>query len=289
MNAASAAPTQGFGSTARLIGGVIILILAGVALYYLYDYMFNVTSIQTKAAIVSGPIAATTATFQYPKSDDADTKLTQYIFQGGETSISFWMYVTGSGSDSTTKKHILHLGTNADGTDIPTLLVALGGTTNGLFVQVDDGATSGVTTAGIYAYMMASGNNDTTAKCNIANIEYGRWVNVTIVLNNTLCDVYMDGKLARSSVLRNQFQVKGNSTTPLYFYLLKSSFPAAAGATVNTAWKGSISNVNFYNYAVSPDEVYRLYMAGPSGSGGNLWDYIKSFFGTTNITKPVVS
>jgi len=291
MNAASAAPTQGFGSTARLIGGVIILILSGVALYYMYDYLFNITSIQTKAAIVSGPISSNAGTtgFQYPKSGDSDTKLNQYIFTGGETSVSFWMYVTGAGTSLTNKKHILHLGTLEDGTDIPTLLVALGGKNNGLFVQVNDGRTpngSGVTTSGIHSYMMDAADpaNDVTKACNVANIEYGRWVNVVIVLNNTLCDVYMDGKLARSSVLKGQFQV---GATPK-FYLLKPSF-STGGITVNTDWNGSLSNVNFYNYAVSPDEVYRLYMAGPSGASGNLWDYIKSFFGSMNVTTPVTT
>jgi hypothetical protein len=73
------------------------------------------------------------------------------------------------------------------------------------------------------------------------------------------------------------------------FYLLKPSFSSGGSTAVNTDWNGSLSNVNFYNYAVSPDEVYRLYMAGPSGSGGNLWDYIKSFFGTVDMAKPVTA
>jgi hypothetical protein len=235
---------------------------------------------------VSGPISSTTATFQYPNGSDTNTKLNQYIFTGGETSVSFWMYVTGAGDSLTNKKHILHLGTSEEGgpDNIPTLLVALGGKNNGLFVQVNDGRNgSGVTTSGIGTYMQDSSDptNDVSKACNVANIEYGRWVNVVIVLNNTLCDVYMDGKLARSSVLKGQFQV---GATPK-FYLLKSSF--SSGGTVKTDWKGSLSNVNFYNYAVSPDEVYRLYMAGPSGASGNLWDYIKSFFGSVNVTTPV--
>jgi len=112
---------------------------------------------------------------------------------------------------------------------------------------------------------------------------------VVIVLNNTLCDVYMDGKLARSSVLKGQFKVNATSTTPMYFYLLKPSFSSGGGTAVNTDWNGSLSNVNFYNYAVSPDEVYRLYMAGPSGASGSLWDYIKSFFGSVKTTTPVTN
>jgi hypothetical protein len=198
--------------------------------------------------------------------------------------VSFWMYVTGAGSDTTNKRHILNLGTSPTD-DASTLIVALGGKTNTLHVHVNDGSSPSFV---FNTFMTTSPDSDTASPCNVQNVEFGRWVNVTVVLNNNLCDVYMDGRLSRSCVLKGQFMVNGSATTPLYFFLLNPDI-GTASAHVKTDWTGSLSGVNFYNYALSPDETYRIYMAGPSGSSGDLWSAIKSFFGQLAPTAPVTS
>jgi hypothetical protein len=40
---------------------------------------------------------------------------------------------------------------------------------------------------------------------------------------------------------------------------------------------GFISNTSAYNYALNPEQVWRLYMAGP-GPQYSLWQYITSIF-----------
>jgi len=280
MNAApSPAATMG-----RLVGGIVILVVACVLLYYVYDYMFNVTQTQVKASIVANPIASPTTVIQYPGTSQDDVKLAQYIFTGGEMTITFWMYVTGAGSDTTNKRHILNLGTTATD-DASTLIVALGGRNNTLHVHVNDNSSPSFV---FNSFMTTSPDSDTASPCNVQNVEFGRWVNVTVVLNNNLCDVYMDGRLSRSCVLKGQFKVNGSTTTPLYFFLLNPDI-GTGGAHVKTDWTGSLSGVNFYNYALSPDETYRIYMAGPSGSSGDLWSAIQSFFGQLTTPKPVTN
>lgn len=269
----NAAPTTG-NSTFRMIGAIVILIVAAVLLYYLYDYLFNVTQVQKKADIVAGPIAVPTTKIVYPESSQTSIKLDQYIFTGGEMSVSFWMYVTGIQRSSMTKAHVLHLGTEEEGGN-PTLLITLGpANKNGLYVRVNDGTDNSFSLA---TYMAPGGDTDISKVCNISNLEFGRWVNVTVVLNNNLCDVYMDGRLSRSCVLKGQYQATSSATTPLKFFVLKPTFPGSGG-TNDTSWKGSLAGLSFYNYAVSPDIVYRIYMAGPSGASGDLWTAIKSFF-----------
>ena len=282
MNAASA--TSSAGTLGRLVGGIAILVVAGVLLYYMYDYMFNVTQTQVKASVVPNPIASPTTLIQYPGTSQDDVKLSQYVFTGGEMTVTFWMYVTGAGSDTTNKRHILNLGTSPTD-DASTLIVALGGKTNTLHVHVNDGSSPSFV---FNNFMTTSPDSDTASPCNVQNVEFGRWVNVTVVLNNNLCDVYMDGRLSRSCVLKGQFKVNGSATTPLYFFLLNPDI-GTASAHVKTDWTGSLSGVNFYNYALSPDETYRIYMAGPSGSSGDLWSAIKSFFGQLAPTAPVIS
>lgn len=280
MNAAPATPSAG--TLGRLVGGIAILVVAGVLLYYMYDYMFNITQTQVKASIVANPIASPTTLIQYPGTSQDDIKLSQYVFTGGEMTISFWIYVTGAGSDPTNKRHILNLGTSATD-DASTLIVALGGKTNTLHVHVNDGNSSSFL---FNTFMTTSPDSDMASPCNVQNVEFGRWVNVSVVLNNNLCDVYMDGRLSRSCVLKGQFNVNGSATTPLYFFLLNPDI-GTASAHVKTDWTGSLSGVNFYNYALSPDETYRIYMAGPSGSSGDLLSAIKSFFGQLAPTAPV--
>ncbi len=253
--------------TGRIIGGVVIIVVAAVLLYYLYDYLFNVGSIQKKGEIVSSPISATADVVDYPQG--GDVKLNQIIYTGGEMSVSLWVYVTGTQANSTNKKHILHLGTDAAGASGNVLAIMLGpAQQNGLIVKVAEG-----TDFDLQAF--AAENVNLTESCNVSNMEFGRWVNVVVVLNNNVCDVYVDGKLSRSCVLKSQFLVPSAATPALKFYVLKK----ALGTAKDTSWSGSLSGVNFYNYAISPDEAYRIYFAGPSGASGDLWEAIKSFFG----------
>ena len=253
--------------TGRIIGGVVIIVVAAVLLYYLYDYLFNIGSIQKKGEIVTAPISSKSQVVDYPQG--GDVQLNQIIYTGGEMSVSFWIYVTGTQANSTFKKHILHLGTKSEGDSGNVLAVMLGpAQQNGLIVKVAEGADFNL-------QAFAAENVNLTESCNVSNMEFGRWVNVTIVLNNNVCDVYVDGKLSRSCVLKSQFLVPSAPLPPLKFFVLKQSL----GTNTDTSWNGSLSGLNFYNYAISPDEAYRIYFAGPSGASGDLWAAIKSFFG----------
>jgi hypothetical protein len=99
--------------------------------------------------------------------------------------------------------------------------------------------------------------------CDIPSIDMQKWVQVTIALNNKTCDVYVDGKLARSCIL------------PAFYKVDKSNL------TLNVAdfggFGGFISNVSAYNYALNPEQIWRLYMSGPGPQYG-LLDYFKSLF-----------
>jgi hypothetical protein len=279
--------TGGSGNTLRLVGGLIILVIAAVLLYYLYDYLFNVGSLQKKADIIPGPIASPlTTAITYPASNQPSIKLENVIYTGGEMSLSFWFYVTNVATDNMSKKHILHISsdvtTNQVTTSYTTLAVALGpGSTNALFVKVGTTAPGG--NFNIDTFMAMSDSTSVAEACNIENVEFGRWVNTVIVLNNNICDVYMDGKLSRSCVLKGQFNVAANS--PLTMTVLKPSFGTNP---FNTSWKGSFSGLSLYNYALSPDAAYRIYMAGPSGASGDLWAAIKAFFAAGEKVAPVV-
>jgi len=83
--------------------------------------------------------------------------------------------------------------------------------------------------------------------CDIKNIPLQKWVNIVYVLNNRTVDIYIDGKLERSCVLRG---VPKLNNDPLY-------------VCDNGGFFGKISNLVYYRYALKPDEVYSIYSGGP--------------------------
>ena len=239
-------------------------------LYYLYDYLFNIGSIQKKAEIVAGPVPASATITDYPSGG---TKLNQIIYTGGEMSVTFWVYVSGrSQMNTVNKRHIFHIGTDAAGASGNVLGVMLGnGADNALYVY-NSGESS---TFSLQTFATTNSAVESSGRCHITNFEYGRWVNVAIVLNNNICDVYIDGKLSRSCVMPQQFQVPSATSPDVQVFTLKKEL----GSNNNVSWSGSLASLTLYNYALSPDETYRIYFAGPSGSSGDLWTAIKSFFG----------
>jgi len=83
--------------------------------------------------------------------------------------------------------------------------------------------------------------------CDIKNIPLQKWVHITYILNNRTVDIYIDGKLERSCVLRG---VPKLNNSPLY-------------VCDNNGFFGKISNLVYYKYALKPNEVYELYSKGP--------------------------
>jgi len=278
MSSNGSVPATTTGGSTRLIGSLVILVLGAIALYYLYDYMYSTSALSVQTVMVGGPVSAnsTSGIDKYPAASQ-DIALNQYIFTGGTMSVSFWMYVTGQGTGgSTSCKHILSLGTSTATTANPTLLIALGGASNVLYVRTNDGVNQSSFQLGTFM----TTPNGSTSPCNIQNIEYGRWVNVTVVLNNNMSDVYLDGKLSRSCILQGQYQVGAVSAgAPLAFSFCLPKASDDQSVSAPWSWNGSFANCAFYSYALAPDQVYRIYMAGPSGGGANLWSQIQAFFG----------
>lgn len=112
------------------------------------------------------------------------------------------------------------------------------------------------------------------AKCSVKDVELQKWILFTFCLNNKVMDIYMDGKLARSCVLPSMFSVGGDVTKPLSVKMAGyGGFGGFIGRTVMT------------NYAMNPEEVWKLYMGGP-GPEMTLWKSITGLF-DPNVYKDV--
>lgn len=263
------------GSPLGSIGGLIFAILALVALYYLYQFLFTSSELVGKT-LLSGTKAGNPDKPYITIGSDLPA-----LYEGGEFSINTWVYINDYAVNRGLNKPILTLG----GSSFLTLAVYLGPYKNSLQVRVHSKASNqAVPPAGDATNMGASAPDDlSTANlatlfgivqqdngllngskpCDIPSIDLQKWVQVSVCLNNKTCDVYLDGKLARSCVLPSFFKVdKSNLTLTLCDF---------------KGFGGFISNTSAYNYALNPEQVWKLYMSGPATSPG-IMDYIKSLF-----------
>ena len=101
--------------------------------------------------------------------------------------------------------------------------------------------------------------------CSVDELPLQRWVHVVVSVYNNIVDIYIDGKLSSSCVLKG--------------------FPLASTSDLRIVpeggFSGSIANVVSVNSALNPSEVQKLYNDGPIYSEG-FFGTIKSYF--TSIT-----
>jgi hypothetical protein len=260
---------------AGLVSKLVVFILALVALYYLYQFLFSPsgmvgTNVLNKviAANPEKPLVIPGA--QLPA-----------IYAGGEMTINGWIYINDYSINRGMNKPIFTLG----GSTFLTLAVFLGPYKSSLGVRVhtrDAGPTTVMTAqsgpgigqssddlsirslGSMFGNMQQEGGLLSESRpCDIDSIDLQKWVQLTICLNNKTVDVFVDGKLARSCVL------------PTFYKVDTSGF--ALNICDFKGFGGFVSNTTVYNYALNPEQVWRLYMSGPGPQYG-LLDYIKGLF-----------
>jgi hypothetical protein len=256
----------------------ILLALAIYAVYWTYQKLYSGSgdsSVLMKDIYVASPTTAYTF----------DAKMIPPVFNGGRYTISSWVYISNFLAGR--NKEILKLGdfSSAAGTlvaglyldandNVMHVLTSSQSLTASQTTGTNETGTAGVMTTGTYnnrfkanvigaSSMATDGYND----CKVSPIAFQRWVHIALILDGKTCDVYVDGKLARSCILSSQFM-------------------GAPGASIkvgdNGGFGGYVSGIQAMSYAMNPEEVYRTYQAGPLGAV-SLWEYIQSFFDPKTI------
>jgi len=90
--------------------------------------------------------------------------------------------------------------------------------------------------------------------CDIQDIAMQKWVNICIVMNGKTLDIYLDGKLVKTCVYANYFKVDHTGIALKYLQ----------GTDLN-GFDGYFSRLQVFNSALNPDEIYKTYIAGPTG------------------------
>jgi hypothetical protein len=250
--------------TGRMFIQGIIIILGLIGLYYLYQYLFGVATV-TDTTILN---KKQNADVQSPKVINADDA--PGIYEGGEFSVSAWIYINNWAYRNGYPKHILSIG----GSSFDTIRMYLGGQQPKLHVRLHTEAPGQSTVKGenllakgrdeLFKTMAPdAGTFDSTSVCDLPEIDLQRWIHITVAVNGRTVDVYMDGKLARSCVLPDYYKVDGGG----YKITLLD----------NGGFGGFIQSVKIFSAAVAPDVVYKMYMAGLDAPTDFI-EYLRSFF-----------
>jgi hypothetical protein len=260
----------------------VLLFFAGLlGVYYLYNYLFGPRTFNTFALIDK----TQKADIDPAKPITIASNKMPTLYEGGEFSISTWIYINNWSYRRGYNKSILRIGSSLP-TGFDSIRIYLGGYKPKLMVRLhtmDKGAPMTSTTQGtdtaeteslsvatlnamFNVQQMDSGLLDppVPSGCDLPEVDLQRWVNITVSVNGKTVDVYLDGKLSRSCVLPNNFKVDGSYSG----YLLS-----------NGGFGGQIANTMMYDTALNPEIVYKNYIAGPDQITG-IWQWFTSFFDT---------
>lgn len=267
MNNAGANNSVGAAATSiisKLIT-VAIIILAIFAVYYLYQYLFRSVTVSSVTLLGGRREANPTAPIVVNAKDMVP------LYEGGEFTISMWIYITNWSTRQNMNKHILSIG----GSNYDTIRVYLDGVKNTLRVKMHmkeagsptnsntDLARSNYTSTFSTQVVSSEQTDGQPGSCDVGDIDLQRWVSVIIAVNGKTCDTYIDGKLARSCVMPTFYKVDGNAYTAKLLDL--------------GGFGGYISNVEMASSALNPDAVYKKYMAGPEPIS-DIMAWLKSIF-----------
>ena len=249
-----------------MLAGIVILC---VCLYYLYKYMSGDAEKADMVVFANStgglPAKDTTATVFTSKNIPA-------IYGGGEYSVSVWIYIANWKTNPGKNKTFLIID-GGEGT-FSTLQMYMGANINKMGIRVSTESTDSTdVTNTLNSQQQTLINNATSpytdgdqdfSQGDVKSIDLQKWVHVCVVLSGRRLDVYVDGKLNRSSVLKGMYKVGGTGTS----YRMKVGGPNGFG--------GLIGQINAANYAYTPDRVWALYSNGPQDT--SITSLIKSYF-----------
>jgi hypothetical protein len=232
----------------------LLVFVSLLGMYYLYQYLFG-PRMGTPTTLVPATRSATT-----DASQPITVRMDQLprLFEGGEFTVSTWIYVSNWSYRSGLMKSILRIG----GSRFDTFRIYLGGRTPKLHIRfhthdqgiphahrVEDDLSKASLAPLFTSLSMESGHSNRAPLCDLPEIDLQRWVHLTVSVNAKTVDVYTDGKLARSCVLPSQYKVDSSGYS--------------ASLLDYGGFGGQLSTTTMYDQALNPESVHKLYMAGP--------------------------
>jgi hypothetical protein len=295
-------PIRRFGVNALIY--LVTIITVGVFIYFIYRYITGSSTLKQNV-VLADKVTANDASS--PKNN---IKLPDGIYDGGEFTLNFWIYISGYNYRQGSRKHLIEIYSAAD--TFSTILVALGAFKPTLMVRAHTIASDGLSPGGNHKWGVTdcSGGNDDcsggdmngfskltdtnytpqnnvndnslyrtdrnqffkpmqvdepSSTCDVKDIPLQKWVNVCITMSGKTLDVYLDGKLVKTCVYKNFFKVDSANGVAIRFLQGVTTQVNGRDTTLN-GYDGYFSRLQVFNSALNPDEIYKTYMAGPTGS-----------------------
>jgi hypothetical protein len=277
--------TQYFQYNYSFISTLIFLVVLLVILYVVYTYLYPADD-PTYTQFLKGEADAR-------KPITLDKKKVPAIFTGGDFTFSTWIYIDDWNQRA--GKHKFLFSISPDPVDanlsISPLVGVLTPLKNGLMVRAATVADGSAPSAGPVTEMgsavpnvnveptlqqLLTGETSTAmwestidTPCDVKEVPLQRWTCITVVSTGRVLDVYMDGKLSRSCVLKNVLNVPRG---PLQLRIGGSQ-----------SFGGRYSSVQMWNQQLTPDLIYGIYQMGPSQTRRDVFTDLAKFFGL-NVT-----
>lgn len=246
-----------------IIGVILLLIVLGVGGYFLYSYFKN-KKVFTKSKLLipyihDAQIDKLFSNSSIPRS-----------VSGNEYNINMWLYVNDYKYRHDSDKCIVFKSDSLSNTDTLDGIDTDSQTTTGnpsIWLKKDENTLVVVT--GLDTLIGGDINRcgddasncpskDTSSetyvdKCEIKNFPLQRWVNVNVSLRNNVLDIFMDGTLKKSCILKGSPTANAGD-----LHVLKT------GTDNMTGFNGYLSKLEYTNKALSTDQIMKRYKKGPT-------------------------
>jgi hypothetical protein len=258
---------RNFGASNRgMIVNVVYIVAILVILYFLVQFYLAGSS-QDKMLLdnkLSATLPSEMAADYVLTIADSETSSDVRIKNGGEYTLSYWMYIQNWQAKGTNGNIDVLAVTDSGLTDQYVLACSLYANEPKMMIRAGGVGDTSALKASYPGTSSTPGTN--MPMCDVMDIDLQRWIHVTISMNGRIMDVYLDGKLARSCILPSEQKNISSKGTQTVLLAPKGGF------------KGYFSGVQFSAYAVTPDQIYARYLAGPYSSRGFM-DFIKEKIG----------
>ena len=221
----------------KIVLGVVIIVI----LIFLYNWIFKDSgkknTFQIKGCLPRSVIVSN------------DRIIPSSIF-----TYSFWVYVKEYTYKFEHEKHIFSI---TNGTDKEPMEVYLDKNINDLMIKIP------------------VGDGESTEDIKVQKFPIQKWTHVLFSYRNRAMDVYIDGKIVKSSVFAKTYykQKQADSTFTI------NPLPTTTTTTPDTntdkpGYSGFLATMQYFTRAVQPEEAYAIYKAGYSGGNwlGDLFD-----------------
>lgn len=204
------------------------------------------------------------------KADPIPANRLPAMHVGQDFSFSFWLYL--SDFVATGKQKVIFLrrpSNSSNGTGEFTStnpIVMLGSDTNKLYVCLRTNRTPTNPHASLSDILKAKDTNRTFLVSAIDYVPLQRWVNIAFAVEDNLLSLYMDGNVYTVQSLYDLNRKDNNSSSvvaPLFASCTGDIRLGNFKSDISDAVNGYISNLMFFNYALSSAQVSAVSVKGP--------------------------